>query len=51
MNLDDELDDFDGGDNYGYDGEVGLEERTPLSQTGHKCNEADLDRTQQRRQR
>lgn len=50
MNLDDELDDFDGGDNYGYDGEIGFEERTPLSRIGHKCNEADLDRTQQRRQ-
>lgn len=47
MNLDDELGDFDGGDNYGYDGEVGFEERMPLPQVGHKRNEADLDRTQQ----
>ena len=27
MNLDDELDDFDGGDDYDYDGDVGPEER------------------------
>lgn len=46
MNLDDELDDFDGGDNYGYDGEVGFEERMRLPHISHICNEADLDRTQ-----
>ena len=27
MNLDDELDDFDGGEDYYYDGDVGSEER------------------------
>lgn len=40
MNLEDELDDFDGVDNYGYDGEAGFEERTALLEIGHKCNEA-----------
>ena len=28
MNLDDELDNFDGGDNYDYNGDAGVEERT-----------------------
>ncbi len=47
MNLDDELDDFDGGDDYDDDGAVGFEERMILPHIRLKYNQADLGRTQQ----